>query len=94
MVDVSGSVRSAWERALETGAIGDDDDFFVLGGTSLLAARLIAELNEELGLAVGLRTLVDHPTRRSLSEALRTELARLSQTAEEGGDRNAEQAEC
>jgi hypothetical protein len=76
VVDVKDTVARAWQRNLEFGAVEADDDFFALGGTSLLAARIIAELNEELGLSVGLRTLVDNPTRRALADALCAELAR------------------
>jgi hypothetical protein len=76
LIDVEEAVRRALERNLELEQVGPEDDFFAIGGTSLLAARLIAELNSELGLSVGFRILADNPTRSSLAAALSAELAR------------------
>ncbi|MPY80191.1 MAG: amino acid adenylation domain-containing protein [Actinophytocola sp.] len=40
---------SIWERLLDTRPIGIADDFFAIGGHSLLAMRLAARIREELG---------------------------------------------
>lgn len=44
------------------GGVSADDDFFDLGGHSLLAARLMLDIREQWGHAVGLGTLFAHPT--------------------------------
>ncbi|WP_274918766.1 non-ribosomal peptide synthetase [Streptomyces sp. WZ-12] len=49
---------------------GPADDFFLLGGNSLLAARVAAVLRERLGTPVGLRDLVAAPTARALAARL------------------------
>ncbi|MFE7312363.1 amino acid adenylation domain-containing protein [Streptomyces sp. NPDC057555] len=49
---------------------GPSDDFFLLGGNSLLAARVAAVLRERLGTPVGLRDLVAAPTARALASRL------------------------
>ncbi|MFK0289756.1 amino acid adenylation domain-containing protein [Streptomyces sp. NPDC090442] len=49
---------------------GPSDDFFLLGGNSLLAARVAAVLRERLGTPVGLRDLVAASTARALAARL------------------------
>jgi len=42
--------------------VGADDDFFALGGHSLMAVRLISRIREAFGVEVQLADLFDHPT--------------------------------
>ena len=56
-----------WEELLGVSGIGIDDDFFALGGTSLLAARMIAELAHRRGVALPLTTIVESPTIREFA---------------------------
>ena len=51
-----------WERELEISPIGVTDDFFDLGVTSLVAARLFARLERELGRNLPLGALFQAPT--------------------------------
>ena len=44
-----------------------DDDFFMLGGHSLLGTQLIARVAEAYGVDVSLRSLFEAPTVRQLS---------------------------
>ncbi|MGV9743685.1 amino acid adenylation domain-containing protein [Rhodococcus zopfii] len=52
------------------GPVGRSDDFFAIGGNSLLATVLVGRLREETGIAVPLRTVFDHPTVHDLAAAL------------------------
>ncbi|WP_067646988.1 non-ribosomal peptide synthetase [Nocardia harenae] len=47
--------------------VGRDDDFFALGGNSLLATRAVARVNEALDAAVSVRDLFDAPTVAALA---------------------------
>jgi acyl carrier protein len=54
--------------ALGVENVGIDDDFFQLGGNSLLAINLIAKLRKELDAEVAIRDLFQAPTIAQLAE--------------------------
>jgi acyl carrier protein len=60
-----------WESALDKRPIGVRDDFFDIGGHSLLAAQVIAQINSELGADIPTTVLFQQPTIEQLAEVLR-----------------------
>jgi amino acid adenylation domain-containing protein len=62
-----------WEDLLKRERIGIEDDFFRLGGHSIVATRLIARLKDMLQLSIPIRLLFEHSTIASFTEALRTD---------------------
>ncbi|GAA3291554.1 hypothetical protein GCM10020295_08660 [Streptomyces cinereospinus] len=50
--------------------MGRTDDFFRAGGHSLLAARLVAQVNEAFGVEVPISTFLQRPTVASLAYAV------------------------
>ena len=59
-----------FQHVLQTDGLGVDDDFFALGGTSLLAATLVARVEEQLGELIHLTALLDAPTAARLADYL------------------------
>ncbi|MCE5291422.1 MAG: amino acid adenylation domain-containing protein [Nocardiaceae bacterium] len=54
-------VAGVFAEALGLGRVGADDDFFALGGNSLLATQVIAALNDALGTTIPVRMLFEAP---------------------------------
>ncbi|MET9107938.1 MupA/Atu3671 family FMN-dependent luciferase-like monooxygenase [Streptomyces zhihengii] len=65
-------VRTAWEKALARTGFGADEDFFDLGGDSIAAIRVVAELNSRLGGSLPVNLVYLHPTVDALASALDT----------------------
>jgi hypothetical protein len=65
-----------WAELLGRDRVGIEDDFFKLGGQSILATRLIAQLKDVLQLSVPVRMVFDNPTIARFTEALRRDQGR------------------
>ncbi len=65
------AIARVWEDLLRAGPVGVDDDFFELGGDSLLAVELLARLEALAGRTLSPATLLAAPTVARLAEALR-----------------------
>ena len=59
-----------WQTVLGVEGIGVEDDYFALGGTSLMAARLFAEISRRFGIKMPLSAILESPTVRALSRRL------------------------
>ncbi|MCS0634799.1 amino acid adenylation domain-containing protein [Streptomyces sp. LP05-1] len=61
---VEGLLRGLFAEILGAadGTVGPDDDFFLRGGDSLAAARLITALRSRAGVLLPVRAVFDHPT--------------------------------
>ena len=68
------AVASIWREVLGVAAIGIDDDFFDLGGHSLLGTRVFAKIRSHLGVTLGLHLLFEAPTIRQLAAVIDHEL--------------------
>ena len=65
-----------WAEILGTSLIGVDDDFFGLGGNSLVAVQLMSRVRSRLGARLPMRSLFEAPTV--------ARMARLVETARAG----------
>lgn len=63
-------VAAVWRELLELSTIGADDNFFDVGGHSLLAARLAESIGQRLGVKTYVRDIYEYPTVTTLTTAL------------------------
>lgn len=63
-------LTAIWEDLLGITGIGPDDDFFDLGGHSLMTLRLFSRIHREFGKSLPLATLLKHPTIAQLATQL------------------------
>ncbi|MFB9443510.1 amino acid adenylation domain-containing protein [Dactylosporangium vinaceum] len=68
-------LADVWRDLLKLDALGIDDDFFDLGGHSMLATQLVARLRKEFGAGVAVLDVFQHPTIRDLAALVSTPAA-------------------
>ncbi len=66
------NLAEIWEEILDCSAVFLHDNFFELGGNSLLAVRLIVNIQQKHGYELTLATLLQFPTLKQLAERLRS----------------------
>jgi amino acid adenylation domain-containing protein len=73
-----------WGEVLKRERVGIEDDFFAMGGHSLLAIRVLGKISKTFKIRRPLRTLFDAPTVAALAEIveLETKLAALERMSE------------
>jgi amino acid adenylation domain-containing protein len=64
------NLAKIWQETLRIATVGVEDNFFDLGGHSLLLVRVVQEIQNSLGLEVSLMEMFEHPTIASLSRHL------------------------
>ena len=63
-------IATIWAAILRVERIGRHDNFFDLGGDSVLAAQIISRLRSQLHAEVSLLTFMEHPTVSDLAQSL------------------------
>jgi amino acid adenylation domain-containing protein len=69
-------IAKAWAAVLGLDEVGADENFFDLGGHSLLLSPLAERLSGELGLRVGVLSFFEYPTVTALATALASDAGR------------------
>src|SRR5437879_6489445 len=64
------AVAAIWAELLKVEQIGRKDDFFDLGGDSLMAIRAVSRMRDAFGVDVQTRTLFENSTIAGLAQAL------------------------
>ncbi|WP_128657662.1 non-ribosomal peptide synthetase [Paenibacillus sp. 598K] len=59
-----------WSEVLQVSSPGIDDNFIEYGGHSLQAVRFAAAVERQLGIKLGVQSLLEHQTIRALSESM------------------------
>jgi thioesterase domain-containing protein/acyl carrier protein len=78
------AMAALWRTALRVDTVGRNDNFFSLGGNSLLAIQFITRLGDEFGVELTLGDLLDYPTLTALAALVER---RRQGGREEGPDR-------
>jgi acyl carrier protein len=65
--DTERRLQSIWQELLNASPIGVQDDFFAIGGHSLLAARLLARIEREFNRRIPLTAMFPAPTIASIA---------------------------
>jgi len=66
------TLAGIWADVLRLDRVGIHDDFFALGGDSLLAAHVLTSIHDAMHLEVGVVSLFDAPTVAEMAEYLET----------------------
>ncbi|WP_144635194.1 non-ribosomal peptide synthetase [Bordetella genomosp. 13] len=67
---VEQALAQVWGQALSLDSVGRDDNFFEIGGHSLLAIRVKAMVAERYGCEIPIRSFFDHQTLREMAATL------------------------
>jgi amino acid adenylation domain-containing protein len=70
VTDIEREILAIWKRFLKTDAVDTNDDFFSLGGHSILATQVINSINGHYHLNAPVRLLFENPTVKLLAKAL------------------------
>ena len=74
--EVEESVAALWAQVLGIERIGLDDDFFELGGNSLVAIQLVGRIRDGFEIEFGIQHVLERPTIRRLAELVEERLMR------------------
>ncbi|MCK4258431.1 MAG: non-ribosomal peptide synthase/polyketide synthase [Halanaerobiales bacterium] len=79
---VEEGLTKLWTEILGIEPIGIDDHFFVLGGHSLKATRLVSRIEKEWAVKLSLKQIFQNPTIRALAECIQKEERWIYQSIE------------
>lgn len=74
------ALQMLWTQLLGVRDIGMDDDFFALGGDSLIGTLLVSRIHSRIGVKLSTRSVYDHRTIRALAAEVEAALVRQAGT--------------
>lgn len=72
------------KELLSVDNIATDDDFFLLGGHSFIAAQVIARVRDRFGVELGLRAVFENPTLAGMAAQIEKKQALAAETVSSG----------
>jgi len=73
--DAEQSIADIWAEYLQVDRIGIYDNFFDLGGQSLIATRVLSRIRDRFGARLTMKDFFDHPTIDGISSILEAQPA-------------------
>ncbi|MCP4001960.1 MAG: non-ribosomal peptide synthetase, partial [Gammaproteobacteria bacterium] len=68
--EIEQQLAAMWSELLGIDQVGIEDDFFALGGHSLVAMQVVSQIMQAMGVQLPLEVLFDAPTIASLAESV------------------------
>lgn len=78
--DLENSLVKIWSQLLKIDQVGMEDNFFDLGGHSLLVVQMMSALKEQLNLELSITKIFQYPTIRDLAKNVTQKTDQSSQT--------------
>ncbi|BCJ74464.1 hypothetical protein CS0771_40080 [Catellatospora sp. IY07-71] len=72
--DPAAGLAAVWTALLGIEHLGPDDDFFAVGGTSLTAVQLVAQVRAAYGVRLSMRQIFDAPTLSAMAKTIEQRL--------------------
>jgi hypothetical protein len=88
--DVENIIAGIWCKLLGLSSVGTSDNFFDLGGHSLLIVQVQRQLKQTLGREVAIVDMFRHPTIAALARYLKSDADGLDDAVQKGLDRAAQ----
>ncbi|MET7641807.1 amino acid adenylation domain-containing protein [Streptomyces sp. NPDC005438] len=79
---VEKTVAELWADLMSLSSVGRDENFFTLGGDSLLATRLVARIHDAFGVELAMREVMRAPTVAALGALIEERQSALGATGE------------
>ncbi len=76
------SLAELWTDVLELAKVGRRDNFFSIGGDSLMATRLVVRIDSEFGVQLALSTVFRQPTLQAQADLIDVALTKKQQNKE------------
>jgi acyl carrier protein len=77
--ELESTLAAIWCELLGVERVGRNDDFFSLGGHSLLGVQVLSRVSRELDMTLPLRVLFEVRTVRELAEWINAEMAEMEE---------------
>ncbi|HEX2077188.1 MAG TPA: amino acid adenylation domain-containing protein, partial [Longimicrobium sp.] len=82
--EVERTVATVWREVLGVAAVAGEDDFFLLGGDSMMASRAAARLQEAFGAPIPVRLFFDAASLADFADRVSAHLAASGETSARG----------
>jgi acyl carrier protein len=73
--DLSAVIATSWSTVLEVPTVTEEDDFFELGGDSIMVTRIVSYLRRELGVEVDMVQVWETPLFGEFRDAVTAQMS-------------------
>jgi acyl carrier protein len=78
------AIAGIWREVFRRDRVGVTDNFFEMGGHSLMATQVISRVREQFRVSLDMRVLFDRPTIEGMAESLQEAQASVREPIEAG----------